>query len=261
MRKLNWRRDLPDHRDFKYGLSLLPKAQERPIPDAVDLRPFCPPVFEQKNIGSCTGQTIAAALEFLALEEIRNKVVGGTEAFTPGVYEAVSRLFIYYQERVIEGTVNEDAGATIRGGIKAVSSFGACREALWPYDESKIFEKPTAHAYEEASKFKATSYYRINSLDEILVCLAEGYPVCFGFSVYDSFTGDDIAKTGVMDMPSATESVQGGHAVLAVGYDRNKKHLIVRNSWGEEWGDQGHFYMPFEVVTYRIAADFWTIRK
>ena len=114
-----WKPDLPDQRDFSYSVSRAGQA----APTLVDLRPQCPPVYDQGQIGSCTANAIAAALEFDMMRQQQ-------EAFTP------SRLFIYYNERLMEGTVASDAGANIRDGIKSVASVGDCPETLWPYDDT-----------------------------------------------------------------------------------------------------------------------------
>jgi C1A family cysteine protease len=92
-------------------------------------------------------------------------------------------------------------------------------------------------------------------------CLAAGYPFVFGFTVYSSFEGQEVAKTGVVSMPTPDEQVVGGHAVLAVGYDDASQAFIVRNSWGAGWGQEGYFTMPYAYLTTRaLSSDFWTIR-
>ena len=150
---------------------------------------------------------------------------------------APSRLFIYYNERVIENSVDEDAGAMIRDGIKSVAKEGAPHETLWPYDISKFRNKPTPAAYKDASKHRAILYQRLDqTLQQLKGCLASGYPFVFGFSVYESFESDAVAKTGKMPMPKPKEKQLGGHAVLAVGHDTASKRFLVRNSWGPDWG-------------------------
>jgi C1A family cysteine protease len=243
-RMYGWRPDKPDIRDLVY--SNICKVTH--LPTHVDLRPFCSPVEDQNSIGSCTAQAIAGNLEFL---EIKKKLP----------FKDLSRLFIYYNERAIEHTVNSDAGAEIRDGIKSVHSSGVCLESEWPYDISKFTVKPTPACYKDAKKYESTSYFRISGLVQMKSCLADGYPFVFGMSVYESFESDEVAKTGIVPMPKANEQLCGGHAVLAVGFDDTKKVLIVRNSWGIDWGDKGHFYLPYIYASNsNLADDFWTIR-
>jgi C1A family cysteine protease len=255
--RYGWKPDFPDQRDFNYSVPHTTAA----LPLKVDLRPGCPPVYDQGALGSCTANSIAGAIEFDQKKE-------GQPEFTP------SRLFIYYNEREIESTApSVDSGAQIRDGIKSVANLGVCAETLWPYDDTntdpnpcttcKFAQKPTAACYTEALKHKVTSYHRLDSavLNTLKGCLASGYPFVFGFTVYESFEGPEVAKTGIVPMPAPKEKVVGGHAVLAVGYDDSTKHFIVRNSWGPGWGLQGYFLMPYAYLTTgNLADDFWTIR-
>jgi C1A family cysteine protease len=108
-----------------------------------------------------------------------------------------------------------------------------------------------------------TQYQRVDnrSVEAIKTPLAEGHPVVFGFSVYDSFESDQVAKDGVVPMPQKGEELLGGHAVLAVGYDDGSKMFIVRNSWGPKWGREGYCMMPYEYLTNTdLADDFWVIQ-
>ena len=173
-----------------------------------------------------------------------------------------SRLFIYYNERVMEGTVNEDSGAQIRDGIKSVAQQGDCPETLWPYDITKFAVKPPAQCYQQALKFKALQYQRLSQiLNQLKGCLASGYPFVFGFTVYSSFESQQVAQTGHAPMPSPPEASVGGHAVMAVGYDDSQNWFIVRNSWGVGWGMQGYFTLPYAyLLEQNLANDFWTIR-
>jgi C1A family cysteine protease len=175
-----------------------------------------------------------------------------------------SRLFIYYNERVLEGHVKDDSGAQLRDGVKSVATSGVCDETLWPYNVGKFAKKPTKALYTKALKNKALQYTRLNNtaINELKTCLAGGNPFVFGFTAYQSFEGDVVAKSGVLPMPSKTESVIGGHAVMAVGYDDQKNAFIVRNSWGDGWGLMGYFYMPYDYITSTdLADDFWTISQ
>lgn len=243
-----WVPDLPDHRDFLFAAPLENLAS---LPARVDLRQQCPKeVYDQGQLGSCTANAIAGALEFDQMKQ-------GLKTFT------ASRLFIYYNERVIEHTVSADSGAQIRDGIKSVGSIGAPPETDWPYDISKFAERPPqVPAYKEAPLGKALQYQRVPQvLNQMKGCLASGYPFVYGFTVYESFESDEVAKTGAVPMPKAGEKVLGGHAVVAVGYDDALQRFISRNSWGAGWGMAGYFTIPYAYLTdSNLADDFWTVR-
>jgi C1A family cysteine protease len=250
--RYGWKPDLPDQRDFTYAVK---KPQE--LPTSVDLRDKCPKiVYDQGELGSCTANAIAGAIEFDMMKQ-------ELTAATP------SRLFIYYNERAIEGTISSDSGAQIRDGIKSVASQGVCPEGnvgdqppAWPYVISQFATQPPQPCYEAALKLKAVSYYSVTqNLADMKGCLAEGYPFVFGFTVYESFESQDVASTGNVPMPKSGERIIGGHAVLAVGYDDEDRVFICRNSWGDKWGDGGYFYMPYAyLIDDNFADDFWTIR-
>ncbi len=251
--RYNWKPDLPDFRDCALALG----APGKP-PAKVDLRPHCSPVVNQGKIGSCTGSALAGAFEFLELKEL--KIKGAAAVFAED-FAPVSRLFIYYNERLLEGTVDHDGGARLRDGVKALTKFGACREETWNYKSSLVLKKPSAKAYKEATGHRITEYLKIGSLPQIKSCLAEGFPVAFGFTVYESFESITLAKTGKMPLPRLGEKILGGHAVLAVGYDDATDSLLVRNSWGPTWGMDGYFLMPYDYIErLRLGQDFWTIR-
>jgi C1A family cysteine protease len=241
-----WTPDLPDNRDLAYPEA--PKVVH--LPDVVDLRPQCPPVVDQGALGSCTANAIASAYDF---ERGRQ----GLPFMSP------SRLFIYFQERDMEGTVDFDSGAQIRDGVKAIVNQGLCPESDWPYDISQFTVKPPQPCYDTALQNQALKYRRIsNNLMTMMSCLATGLPFVYGFSVYDSFESDLVASTGVMNMPTATESVIGGHAVMAVGYDRPKQMFLVQNSWSTSWGIGGYFWMPFiYLANPNLADDRWVISQ
>jgi len=240
-----WIPDRPDFRDKLYAaIAAPPKA----LPKKVDLRDGCSKVENQGQLGSCTAQALVGNLEFLQKKSghaVRN----------------LSRLFIYYNEREMEGTVNEDAGATIRDGVKSLVKLGVCSEPRWPYKIAKFAQKPNPSCYADAADHQATSYHRVIGLQQMRRCLAEGYPFVFGFSVYESFDAGSVAKTGRVEMPALTEKNLGGHAVCAVGYDDATKRVLVRNSWGTDWGLKGYFTMPYDYIdNENLAADFWTLR-
>jgi C1A family cysteine protease len=241
-----WSPDLPDHRDLTYAA---PTAFLIALPTMVDLRQHCPPVYDQGQLGSCTANSIGGAIQFEQMKQ-------GIKNFVP------SRLFIYYNERVLENTVNSDSGAQIRDGMKVVAKLGAPPETDWPYDITRFAEKPPAVAFTDGAKNKVLSYQRVNrALAQMKGCLASGYPFVFGFTVYDSFESAAVAHTGHAKMPQPGESVVGGHAVLAVGYDDQNQWFIVRNSWAATWGIAGYFTLPYQyLLEPNLSDDFWTVR-
>jgi C1A family cysteine protease len=241
-----WLPDIPDNRDHMYGAV---RKISKTLPAKSDLRPGCSPVEDQQELGSCTANALAGALEFLMKKDKVN-------------FADMSRLFIYYNERVIEHTVKTDAGAMIRDGIKTLAKQGSCTEKSWPYAIAKFTVKPAKTCYTEALDYQILSYARLNTLDEMRACLAEGYPFVFGFSVYESFESPQVTKTGLVEMPGAGERLLGGHAVLAVGYDDAAQRFIVRNSWGTNWGQKGYFTMPYAYLADRnLSDDFWVISR
>ena len=138
-------------------------------------------------------------------------------------------MFVYYNERVIEHSVNLDAGAEIRDGIKSLNTQGCCPESEWPYDITKFIVKPTTVCYTDALNHKIISYASILTLNDMKTCLASGYSFVFDFSVYSSFESAQVAQTGIVNMPTRREWVLGGHAVLAVGYDDSTQRFLVKN--------------------------------
>src|SRR5438132_4987947 len=191
-----WIPDLPDERDHIYAA---PPRFLSDLPPATDLRPHCPAVYDQGMLGSCTANAIGGAVEF---DRIKQKL----SDFVP------SRLFIYYNERVIEGTVSIDSGAMIRDGIKSVASDGVCPEPEWPYDIAKFAKRPSAKCYKDARLDRAVSYQSlIQDLNQMKGCLASGYPFIFGFTVYESFETEALRKPGHAPMPGRGERPVGGH--------------------------------------------------
>ena len=180
-----WVPDRPDQRDKLYSAIAKPP---KTLPKSVDLRAGCSPVEDQGQLGSCTANALVGNLEFL--EQKAGKSVAD-----------LSRLFIYYNERAMEGTINEDAGAMIRDGVKSLVNQGVCGEDLWPYTISQFTVKPTAACFKQALDHQVLSYHRILTLQQMKQCLAEGYPFVFGFSVYESFESPTVAKTGKLNLP------------------------------------------------------------
>ena len=246
-KRFGWRPDTPDMRDYLKAV-----APAKKLPLKVSLRATMPAVYDQGSLGSCTANSVGAILEYNQRKQME------ADAATP------SRLFIYFNERVMEGTVSEDSGAEIRDGIKSVAQLGAPPETLWPYVISKFARKPPAAAYREARKHQAVRYERVaQSAFALQNVLAIGYPVSFGFTVYESFE-TKVGANGIVPMPQPDESLLGGHAVVAIGYKtiRSQLYFECRNSWGPDWADHGHFWMPSAYLTSRLlASDFWVIEQ
>jgi len=240
-----WKPQLPDHRDFKFAA-----PAEIALPDVVDLRSKMPPIWDQDQLGSCTAFATCAALMYDAIKQ-------GEKPFTP------SWLFEYYNTRALEGTIKDDVGASIRDAIKAINIDGVCHDSLWPYNENAFAVRPPCLCYVDGKKHEAVKYQAVNQTErDMLACLASGFPIVLGFSVYESFESDQVAKTGIVPMPGPNERVLGGHAVLVVGYSKDLKQFIVRNSWGESWGQKGYFQIPFDYfLNPNLASDFWQIQK
>ena len=215
----------------------------------IDLRDECPTIYDQGHLGSCTANALAFCYQYDELHQKERR------EFNP------SRLFIYYNERNMEGHVLEDSGAEIHDGVQVLNTLGVCNETEWVYDISKFTIKPDESCYTNALLHKTSAYRPIQQdLSQLRLALIAGFPIVFGFSVYESFESPDVAKTGNMPIPQPTEKCLGGHAVAAVGFDDTRQVFIVRNSWGASWGDKGYFYMPYAFITNPdMASDFWTI--
>jgi C1A family cysteine protease len=243
--KFGWIPDVPDHRDL-YRLTIPAAAA---IPKKADLRPSCPPIVDQLDLGSCTACAVGAAHWFEQRQQ------NAAKAFAP------SRLDLYYFERALRGTTETDSGATIRDGFKTIAKRGVCPETLWPYVPARFDERPPKGCDEVCQRNQALRYTRVQqTADGICAVIAAGQFVVFGFSVYESFMGKNVAQTGIVPMPAKKEKMLGGHAVAAVGYDRDRKIFIVRNSWGAAWGQAGYCQMPFQyLLNDDLAADFWCV--
>ena len=240
-RRFGWLHEFPDYRDISY------KGVTIKLPKSVDLTENCSPVENQGSLGSCTANALAGVLEYNEKKD--------------STFIDMSRLFIYYNERALEGTVNSDSGAMIRDGIKTLAKLGVCDEKLWPYVISKFAEKPSKKCYKEALERRIISYATMDTLQEIKTCLADGFPIAFGFTVYESFMSEKVAKTGIASLPEPGEGCCGGHAVVCVGYDDATQMIKVRNSWGKEWGLNGYFYLPYVYTEKSLSDDYWTVRK
>lgn len=249
--KYGWKPDEKDDQDYQFRVAAPVKLQ------SVDLRDTCkmPEIFNQGRLGSCTANAIAYMLAF----NILNKHV---ENEAPCEIP-FSRLFIYYNERDMEGTISQDAGAQIRDGLKTVAHLGACTEKTWPYLVQYFTRKPSAPSYEEAQKFRVDVYSRLNNLSkqELVGCLLDGFPFVLGFKVFESFESEETSFSGEVQMPGRGEQLMGGHAVCCVGYILEEDRFIVANSWGIGWGKDGYFTIPAAYICDgHLASDFWNAK-
>jgi C1A family cysteine protease len=256
IQRYGWRPDLPDGRDRIYNLeeSIL---RAPALPETFSLRGEMPGVYDQGQLGSCTANSIASVLEHQEMQQSK------TEA-TP------SRLFIYYGERVIEGTVDQDSGAQIRDGIKVVATEGAPPETDWPYDIAKFAQRPPEKAFQDAKLDKAVQYQRVlpgGHGAPIRTAVFAHHPVAFGFTVPASFEESSWNPASeALPLPKPDEKNIGGHAVAVVGWDFSRSKFSVdafeiRNSWGPGWGDGGYFWMDAEWFSpgNGLTNDFWVI--
>lgn len=244
-KKYGWKPSRPDHRDYQF--SDLLRTLSIVNTNSVDLESQCTPCYDQGDLGSCTANAGSGLAQFLMKK--LNKAL-----YMP------SRLAIYYWERLLENTVKYDSGASIRDVMKVLCTTGTPHEALWTYNEKKFAVKPNLKVVADANLHKVGTYLSlVQNIDEMKQCLLMGYPFLFGFSVYESFESDEVAKTGILPMPKKTEKLVGGHAVMAVGFNDNNRQIKVRNSWGVNWGKNGYFYMPYDyILNPRLCQDFWT---
>ena len=243
----------------KYGLKIsrIPKEKHTPLklkakpqthiqlPPKVDLRPKLPTPYDQGTLGSCTANALCAAFQF-------------EDPSFMG-----SRLFIYYNERKTEGTIEEDTGAQLQDGIDTMKNYGVCSESDWPYDITKFTQKPSSTCYSDALKHHIINAYNINNdINSMKNCLASGYPFVVGIMIFESFESQLVAQSGMVSMPTQDEECLGGHAVLVCGYEDATQRWILRNSWGTKWGDNGYFYLPYVyLLDSSLCSDLWYISR
>jgi C1A family cysteine protease len=230
---------------------------QRDLQPIVDLRKDMPPIYDQGMLGSCTANALGAAFEY---NQMKNLVPYTCMPKNPPTVFMPSRLFIYYNERVLGGNVMYDTGAALEDGVMSLYNHGVCPETVWAYNTDKFINKPPKTAYWKAKKTRVRNYKKIpKELAQLRASLSEGYPISFGMQIFESFESDTVAKHGMVPYPAPFEECYGGHAVLLVGYNDNLKLFIVRNSWGDDWGDDGYFFMPYEYVLSSYCRDFWVL--
>lgn len=261
MESFGWLPDCPDLRDYtRSHKDILPLlGAPKPAPPLVDLRPYCPPVVDQGSLGSCTANAAAGLLGYFQKRSF-------------GKTDSASRLFIYKATRNLM-RAHGDTGAYIRTTMGSLALFGAPPEKYWGYNPASLDLEPPAFCYSFAQNYQALKYFRLDealkapseTLSNIRGTLSQGLPAMFGFSVYNSIRS--VGADGRIPFPSPGESLLGGHAVLAVGYDDSLKigsstgAFIIRNSWGETWGNHGYGYLPYDYLLKELAMDWWALVK
>ena len=212
-------------------------------PESADLRQKLPACYDQGALGSCTANALVAAFQ-----NLRAEFYG-------------SRLFLYYNERLLEGSIPYDAGATLYDGVASLIKHGVCSESDWPYIISKFAVQPPSQCYTNALLNRVITAANVpQNLYSMKASINAGYPFVIGFAVFASFESPQVSATGMVPMPSLSERFLGGHAVLVVGYNDATQRWIVRNSWGTGWGDRGYFYVPYAYFLNPIlSSDIWNI--
>lgn len=225
------KKDRIDHRDMIYSFK-----KDVPLKQYVDLRPYASAIEDQLHLGSCVGQAVVGAYELMIRKLYIDQFID------------LSRLFVYYNARALDNSVDEDVGSYTRDGVKALHKWGVCSENIWPYLIDRFAESPSIAAYEDALTRTISNYYRLITVDDMLQALNQEYPVVTSMNVYNTFYDLSIPGESLLKMPTEFDDIVGGHAVVFVGYDLNNKTFIVRNSFGESWGLNGYFFVPFEYV-------------
>jgi C1A family cysteine protease len=242
--KWGWKKDPDDSRDIPFKAVRLGLVNIAPVVYLIK-----PPVKDQGDFGSCVFNGI--------IEEMESVMISN-DTIPPVV---LSRMFAYWNYRNQYDNINNDSGAFPRDALKVIAKDGICLEEHWQYIDKNFTAKPPEECWEEAKKYKIESYHTLNSLDDMMENVAEGWPFGCGINIYKSFTSKEVAKTGIVPMPSPGEEWLGGHYVFFWGYDRHKQVFHGQNSWGKGWGKDGSFTIPFDYLTNNsFCDDRWTVR-
>jgi len=213
------------------------------IPDC-NLKSKCPPVYISSNLNSCVSNSVAFIYHYTQKKLDIN--------ISP------SRLFLYYNTRMIENTINKDVGCQIKNCLESINLYGVCNENEYPYKIDNVFNKPPVNFYNPDIKIKFSKIEQ--TIDQIKLALNNNYPIIFGFNVFESFESDEIEKTGIVPYPNEEENILGGHCAVIIGCDSDKEVFIIRNCWGFIWGDKGYFYLPYQyVINTNFCDNFWII--
>lgn len=242
--RYGWNKDNDDTRDIHF----IP-SDNIVFNRKFSLRKNMPPVLNQGKLGSCTSSSICNAISFC--EIINNK----------NTYRPKSILFNYYNQREMNGYINEDLGASIRNSIKSINKHGVCFEETWPYDITQFTEKPPPNCYKEARNHKIVKYERISpNINDIKSAIISGFPVIFGFIVFDSIEKPTTTRSGIIPIPSSNSKKLGGHCVLCCGWDDSRRLFEIMNSWGTEWGNNGYGWISYDyIINSKLSSDFWKI--
>ena len=231
-----------------------------PLPESISLEAGFPPPYDQGQEGSCTSMGWGGMYDFLQLKAIRTKASNLEEyEFKANQYVPASHQFIYYNERLIEGDVDQDNGAMVSTGAQVLAQYGFCDEVLWPYTSTDVYTKPSDDCYNEALNHKISTSYTLSGQAEILHCLASGFPVVCGINVFEELESQQVAETGILLDPADASQSIGGHCVILSGFDSSKQQFLIRNSWGANWALNGYFWCSFNYINI-YGSEFMSIR-
>lgn len=265
--KLGYIEDVPDTRDYiyeappvkqiirpRFRFSSNPQPRFRPVPPPLkfSLQTKLPQVLDQGDLGSCVSNAVSNILKYIDMKNNRPNRVG-----------LYSRLFNYYNTRVLENSVYSDDGCQIRNAIKVINKIGSTDEIIWPYVILKFKDKPSQTAYSDATTKKITKYRRVNQTNtDIKSCIQSGYPVIVGFLCFSSMFTFNVFNTGNIPMPRKNEQIYGGHCVILVGYNDSTRTYEFQNSWGTSWGNKGFGTIPYTFIENpNYATDFWMVEN
>lgn len=227
----------------RYGVQL----RAAPLPPAFDARPQCPPVVDQGQTSSCTANSIAGAYEFERMKANLSPLVP-------------SRLFVYWNERSMEGDTSQDDGAFGGDGLMSLETLGVCDESIWPFNPADITVQPPVAAFQAALANKIKEKQVLETITDIKGALVDGHIVPFGITLYESFESDAVAQSGIVPDPQPNEGQLGGHEMCIVGYDDGQQKFIVRNSWSVGWGMAGYCLISYNYIM-SSGGDFEVITQ